>query len=913
MSDQLKPAIVRIFNRDEKIVGGGFLVSERHIITCAHVVNLSFKLGEWNTDKPDGEIALDFSHVSSGQKLKAEVVTWFPPDEESPNRSDKPLDIAVLELKEDPPAGCVAAQLIYGNHIANHDCAAFGFSKSDGRAVPVIARGEIGGRRIQIESRADTEYVLEPGFSGTALWDNQLNGVVGMVATRDIRPALRAKIEGAQFDSRAVIAIPQKQSGAFIIPTSVLVEAWPDLRNRVKAAINMAEPPPDDFVARPEEFNKLLEHLLDPERGRTVAIGATAALRDAGGYGKTTLARSVCHDPQIQSAFKDGILWVTIGETPGNLAAKLDDLTYQLSRKRPGSASIEAAITEFKKHLEGREILIVVDDVWAGEHLRPFLQGGQRCAHLITTRIQNVIPRDAHRVEVDAMRIGEAAELLAAGFEDDPDRPDLGDELRNLASTLGEWPLLLKLANGAMRNRVENGDSFRDALEFIKADLEENGLTTFYSVNEEERNRAVSATLGVSFRLLKESDLARFNELAVFPEDVDIPLDTIKKFWAATGKLSQVNAQKLLERLHSLSLLLDFNLKEKRIRLHDVIRKYLIEQQRARLPEIHDQLLDAHCPPVRSTGFSRNLPPEGGTTNWSEMPDDEPYLWDHLAFHLIGAGRGNELVETVKDWRYLAKKTWLKKSLSVEGDLVKAEKIAPADAPLRLLRRNFAISGHLFNRCETGKEVKETIYFRLQHLDELKTILWEMAQDLERPFVAPQSVLPDPPHPALIRTLEGHSDSVNGCAFSLDGKMIVSASLDSTLKVWDAETGEMLRTLEGHSDSVNGCAFSPDGRLILSASEDSTLKVWDAKTGDLIRTLEGHSKYIVTSCAFSPDGKQIISASGDRTLKVWDAESGKCVATFYADGPLYCCAFSNDNVLIVAGGERGIYFLRLER
>ncbi len=415
------------------------------------------------------------------------------------------------------------------------------------------------------------------------------------------------------------------------------------------------------------------------------------------------------------------------------------------------------------------------------------------------------------------MRIGEAVKLLAAGFENDSDRLGLDDELCALAATLGEWPLLLKLANGALQNRVANGDSFRDALDFIKADMEENGLTAFDSEIEEERNRAVSITLGVSFKLLKESDPARFKELAVFPEDVDIPLATVEKFWAATGELSRVNSQKLCARLHSLSLLLKFSLKEKRIRLHDVIRKYLIEQQRDRLPEIHAQLLTAHHPFTLSP-----LHPV-----WSEMPDDEPYLWDHLAFHLIGAGRGDELVATVKDWRYLAKKTLLKKSLSVEGDLVKAEQIAPADDPLRTLRRNYVNSGHLFNHCETGKEIKETIFVRLQHLKELNTMLREVAQSLERPYVAPQSALPDLPHPALIRTLEGHSSSVSGCAFS-------------------------------------------------------------------------------------PDGQRIVSASWDRTLKVWDAESGKCVAVFYADGPIVCCAFSSDNVLIVGGGARGVYFLKLE-
>jgi WD40 repeat protein len=78
----------------------------------------------------------------------------------------------------------------------------------------------------------------------------------------------------------------------------------------------------------------------------------------------------------------------------------------------------------------------------------------------------------------------------------------------------------------------------------------------------------------------------------------------------------------------------------------------------------------------------------------------------------------------------------------------------------------------------------------------------------------------------------------------------------------------------------------------------------------LIRTLEGHSSY-VTGCAFSPDGKLIVSASSDRTLKVWDSETGRILATFFADGPMFCCVFYGE--MIVAGGARGVYFLRLVR
>jgi WD40 repeat protein len=122
--------------------------------------------------------------------------------------------------------------------------------------------------------------------------------------------------------------------------------------------------------------------------------------------------------------------------------------------------------------------------------------------------------------------------------------------------------------------------------------------------------------------------------------------------------------------------------------------------------------------------------------------------------------------------------------------------------------------------------------------------------------------------------LKGHDSPVLCCAFSPDGRRIVSGSEDHILKLWDAETGEELLTLEGHTSRVDDCSFSPDGERIVSAgSFDLTLMVWDAETGRDISTLEGHRDAVVC-CAFSPDGK-LIASSGryDNTLKLWDAEA----------------------------------------
>jgi len=105
----------------------------------------------------------------------------------------------------------------------------------------------------------------------------------------------------------------------------------------------MVEDLSEDFVQRPGEFDQLISNLLKDEREEPVAI--TAALRGAGGYGKTTLARALCHNERVQEAFYDGILWVTLGEKPGDLIDKVNDLIEILSGERPGFKSIESAAT----------------------------------------------------------------------------------------------------------------------------------------------------------------------------------------------------------------------------------------------------------------------------------------------------------------------------------------------------------------------------------------------------------------------------------------------------------------------------------------------------------------------------------------------------------------------------------------
>src|SRR5215471_8773210 len=171
------------------------------------------------------------------------------------------------------------------------------------------------------------------------------------------------------------------------------------------------------------------------------------------------MARAICHDQRVQEAFDDGILWVTLGENPGSLVGKLEDIIYILSHERPDFTGLDAATSHFAALMADRDMLLVIDDVWSVADLRPFLQGGDRCARLITTRDEGVLPRVAQRIKVDAMSQDQAVQLLSARLVTTARSAEESRELHQLATKLGEWPLLLTLVNCALGERLERGQS----------------------------------------------------------------------------------------------------------------------------------------------------------------------------------------------------------------------------------------------------------------------------------------------------------------------------------------------------------------------------------------------------------------------------------------------------------------------
>ena len=152
--------------------------------------------------------------------------------------------------------------------------------------------------------------------------------------------------------------------------------------------------------------------------------------------------------------------------------------------------------------------------------------------------------------------------------------------------------------------------------------------------------------------------------------------------------------------------------------------------------------------------------------------------------------------------------------------------------------------------------------------------------------------------------LTSYIENVRSQALSPDGKRIVAALRDYSVRIYDARTAEELKEIVHRTYYVNFIAFSPDGkRVIASTGEDDAddifklstsyfIIIWDAETGEELKKISGHS-YYVTSAIFSPDGKLIASTSEDETVRLWDAETGEelwktttraRIVKFFSDG-----------------------------
>lgn len=166
-----------------------------------------------------------------------------------------------------------------------------------------------------------------------------------------------------------------------------------------------------------------------------------------------------------------------------------------------------------------------------------------------------------------------------------------------------------------------------------------------------------------------------------------------------------------------------------------------------------------------------------------------------------------------------------------------------------------------------------------------------------------------------LTTLRGHTDQVWALAFLRDGKSLVSAADDSTVRFWDIAAAldpvAQGRLQEHPRAAIHGLAFDPKGDILATAGEDATIRLWNISTVDNLprltpqATLTGHADHVI-DLSFSPDGSKLASASRDQTVHVWDLASGKVRMTLAHPAWVSAVTFSPDGKQIATGTTRNL-------
>jgi hypothetical protein len=206
MIEACKASIARIFpHSGTRVIGAGFLVSEKHLFSCTHIVAQALGIPENTSEAPTDAVYLDFPFAAPGNMLLAHVVCWKPKGSEH---------ITVLELENILPDHVQCGPLILVEDIWKHSLQVFGFPtrRKAGQWPPDELQGGDSIHWIQMKDSRTLGIHVDADLSGMPIWDEQEGGIIGMV----LAAGKHSQIKEAE-----------------IIPTLALLNTWPLVRRPI--------------------------------------------------------------------------------------------------------------------------------------------------------------------------------------------------------------------------------------------------------------------------------------------------------------------------------------------------------------------------------------------------------------------------------------------------------------------------------------------------------------------------------------------------------------------------------------------------------------------------------------------------------------------------------------------------------
>ena len=476
--------------------------------------------------------------------------------------------------------------------------------------APVLVRAC---RYDHVEALTGVQWALDPTRDGPLAQATDVNGAI----VQAVRAVVALVDTAAGMDERATPSDGVDQSG-HTPPEPALIDSGQE------GTLNGVPEMPPGYVAR-DEHHALRDALLGAGDGTlSLARGRQLGLHGQGGIGKTVLAVALARDPVVRRYFPDGIFWVTLGENADLVQAQID-LLERLGGFDDAVRSMLDGLNALRDALDGRRCLLVVDDVWTVAGAQAFDAIGSTGRVLYTTRDPATLSEvGAEERHIDVLSERSAKQLLATLTTSTVE--ELPDDVDRVLLATGRIPLALALVASAVGR---GGRSWRD----VADELERVGVTFL-----EHPYANMFKAMGVAVTALDGEIVAAYETLAVYPEDTPVPVAAVARLWNHMFGLTLAQTQERLQLLASRALI---SVDKEAITLHDLQRNFLLLRVES-LRLLHHELVEAY----------RALLPSPQSP-WRSLPDDEPYIWEHLVEHLIGTGEALATREFAADLMHI--------------------------------------------------------------------------------------------------------------------------------------------------------------------------------------------------------------------------------------------------------------------
>ena len=895
-------------------VGIGFLVTDRHVLTCAHVINAALGRELRGQDKPPSHtrIQVEFPMLAGhdGAPVRScRIEPWVPP----PVSGVAGGDVAgLIVVDNDLPHDAGPARLAPMTNPHDITVALFGLPSAPARQSlgawsQAILRGLVGGGAIQVDTTSESAVRLQPGYSGSPLviTDETGDAVIGMLTS---------------------VAGRTPDRDGYALPVSGLINEWPD----VLAPLTIPPSPykglsaftADDaeaqlFVGREGEVSELRQRIN--RHGWQVITGPS-------GVGKSSLI-----DAGVAYAMRrDG--WDVVNVCPGQAPF------YELARALLGVQSPDggvtlANITAFVTQLRAEGLTTMASKL-ATLTRRPLLVCIDPLEDVLD---RNNCPADTQREFLDQifslagprdMRIHLVGAVRADFLDQLLTHPGSGPHLRDRLFTLSPMDrdgLTRVITEPALVRNVEYEPGLVD---LIAADAGHGGSLPLleFALSElwpHQQRRQITLTGyrdigGVSGALGKHADHVYEDLVLEFPEQ------EIRRVLLALVHAGPTATRRLISRS-------EFTAHQRAIADVLVDKRLVVSRNEKPLGDVleitHEALLqkwerlnrwiaddwrflDWHAR-MRDLVDAKLLPKTYLTEarDWlaARQADIDPDVQEMIACSQSDIERQVQLLTEARDSAEAAARKAEALRLASLSDQERLKGGGSASAELALavesLQMMRTVQGDLALRQALTHSARPLA--TLQHEDAVneavfspdgRSVATASSDGFLRVFSTngEEEIAP-----------RRHFGPVTSVAFSPHGGWLVTAPHNGTALVLDATSGEERCRLV-HEDSVRTAQFSPNEDLIATACDDGSARMFDAASGRELFRLPHAGP--VNAISFSPDGGLLATACGDKSARMFDTASGRELFRLPHAGPVNAISFSPDgDLLATACDSNGVY------